>query len=41
MIQPFCRIGSPQEIRFPMFNFLKFGKPEKVLLNDAEWIETY
>ena len=47
MIQPFCRIGSPQEIRFPMFNFLKFEKPEKStpewcrmdwnLLNDEEF----
>ena len=24
IIQSFCRIGSPQEIRFPLFNFRKF-----------------
>ena len=29
IIQPFCRIGSPQEIRSPLFNLRKFGKTEK------------
>ena len=29
IIQPFCRIGSPQEIRFPLFNLRKFQKTEK------------
>ena len=29
IIQPFCRIGSPQEIRFPLFNLRKFQKAEK------------
>ena len=28
-IQPFCRIGSPQEIRSPLFNLRKFEKTEK------------
>ena len=28
-IQPFCRIGSPQEIRSPLFNLTKFQKPKK------------
>ena len=28
-IQPFCRIDSPQESRFPLFNFWKFEKSEK------------
>ena len=27
--QPFCRIGSPQEIKSPLFNLRKFEKPEK------------
>ena len=29
IIQHFCRICSPQEIRFHLFNFWKFGKSEK------------
>ena len=29
IIQPFCRIGSPQEIRSPLFNLRKFEKTEK------------
>ena len=29
IIQPFCRIVSPQEIRSPLFNFRKFEKTEK------------
>ena len=29
IIQPFCRIGSPHEIRSPLFNFRKFEKTEK------------
>ena len=29
IIQIFCRTGSPQEIRTPIFNFRKFQKPEK------------
>ena len=29
IIQPFCRIGSPQEIRSPLFNLRKFAKNEK------------
>ena len=30
IIQPFCRIGSPQEIRSPLFNLRKFEKTEKI-----------
>ena len=29
IIKPFCRIGSPQEISFPLFNLRKFEKTEK------------
>ena len=29
IIQPFCRIGSPQEIRSPLFNLMSFQKTEK------------
>ena len=29
IIQAFCRIGSSQEIRTPLFNLRKFQKPEK------------
>ena len=29
IIQPFCRIGSPQEIMSPLFNLRKFEKNEK------------
>ena len=29
IIQPFCRIGSAQEIRLPFFNLKKFQKTEK------------
>ena len=29
IIQPFCRIGSPQEIRSPLFNLMNFQKAEK------------
>ena len=29
IIQPFCRIGSTQEIRSPLFNLSKFQKIEK------------
>ena len=29
IIQLFCRIGSPQEIRSPLFNLRKFQKPGK------------
>ena len=29
IIQPFCRIGSSQEIRSPLFNLKKFQKTEK------------
>ena len=29
IIQPFCRIGSPQEIRSPLFKLRKFEKTEK------------
>ena len=29
IIQPFCRIGSPQEIMSPLFNLRKFQKTEK------------
>ena len=34
IIQLFCRIGSPQEIRSPVFNLRKFQKPEK---STTEW----
>ena len=47
IIQPFCRIGSPQEIRSPLFNFREFQKNEKStgescrthwnLMNDEEF----
>ena len=47
IIQLFCRIGSPQEIRSPFFNLKKFQKPEKSttvssrthwnLMNDEEF----
>ena len=29
IFQPFCRIGSPQETRFPLFNLRKFQKLDK------------
>ena len=29
IIQPFCRIGSPQEISSPLYNLRKFKKTEK------------
>ena len=29
IIQSFCRLGSPQEIRFPLFSFKKFRRTEK------------
>ena len=29
IIEPFCRIGSPQEFRSHLFNLKKFEKPEK------------
>ena len=29
IIQQFCRIGSPQEIRYPLFNLRKYEKNEK------------
>ena len=29
IIQPFCRIGCPQEIRSPLFNLRKFQKRKK------------
>ena len=29
IIQPFCRIGSLQEIRSPLFNLISFQKAEK------------
>ena len=29
IIQSFCRIGSPQEIRSPLFNLMNFQKAEK------------
>ena len=47
IIQPFCRIGYPQEIRSPLFNLSKFWKPQKStpelyrmhlnLMNDAKF----
>ena len=47
IIQQFCRIGSPQEIRSPIFNLRKFENIEKStsescrmhsnLLNDKEF----
>ena len=47
LFKPFCRIGYPQEIRFPLFNLRKFQKPEKStaesfrmnwnLMNDKEF----
>ena len=47
IIQPFCRIGSPQEIRFPLSNLRKFQETEKStgescsthwnLMNDEEF----
>ena len=47
IIQQFCRIGSPQEIRSPLFNLKKIGKPDKSttascrmqwnLMNDKEF----
>ena len=47
LIQLFCRIGSPLEIRSPLFNLRKFQKPEKSmaescrrdwnLMNDEEF----
>ena len=47
IIQPFCRIGSPQEIRSPLFHWRKFQKTEKStaescrmhwnLMNDKEF----
>ena len=47
VIQPFCRIGSCQEIRSPLFNLRKFQKTEKStaescrthwnLMNDKEF----
>ena len=36
IIQPFCRIVSPQEIRSPLFNLGKFKKLTKVLVNQLE-----
>ena len=30
IIQSFCRIGVPQEIRWPLFNFWKFENSEKI-----------
>ena len=48
IIQPFCRIGSPQEIRSPLFNLRKFSKTDKStaepcrmhgnLINDEEFV---
>ena len=29
IIQPFCKIGSPEEIRSPLFNLMSFQKAEK------------
>ena len=29
IIQPFCRIGSPEQIRSPLFNLMSFQKAEK------------
>ena len=47
IIQPFCRVGSTQEIKSPLFNFRKFQKIEKStgescsthlnLMNDKEF----
>ena len=47
IIQSFCRIGSPQEIRSPLFNLKKFSKTDKStagsckmhwnLMNDEEF----
>ena len=37
--QAFCRIGCSQEIRSPLFNFKKFRKLKKVLVNQLEPIE--
>ena len=47
IIQPFCRIGYPREIKCPLFNLQKFQKPEKVtpeswrmhsnIMNDEEF----
>ena len=47
IIQPFYRVGSPQEIRSPLFNLIKFQKDEKSttessrmrwnLMNDQEF----
>ena len=36
IIQPFCRIGSSQELRFPLFNLCKYEKSENNILNDAD-----
>ena len=37
LIQPLCRVGSPQEITSLLFNLLNFKSLKKVLLNDAEY----
>ena len=34
IIQPFCRVGCPKEIRSPLFNLGKFDKSEK---GSPEW----
>ena len=38
-VQPFCRIGSHQEIRSSLFNLGKFQKPETGFLSHAECIK--
>ena len=49
IIQGFCRIDSPQEIRSPLFNLRKFKKTErspaescsKSTLKDSEWLRIW
>ena len=41
VINLFWRIGSPQEIRAPVFNLRKFEKTEKIIAHHVECIEIY
>ena len=41
IIYLFRRIGSPQEIRSPLFNLRKFEKTEKAIADHVECIEIY
>ena len=39
IVEQFCRIGSPQEIRYPLFNFRKFKTSEKTTPDSYRCIE--